>query len=146
MRNKKGLSAIITTLMIILIVLVAVGIIWVVVRNVVEEGAESIDISTKCLAFNVQAVSVVNTSLTTYDVTLNREAGGDDMGGLKVVFFNSTSNSQVLDFGTTIDALGTVTRNIDPGITNANKVEFTVFVLDASGNEQLCSQTSSFNF
>jgi flagellin-like protein len=47
--EKKGLSAVVTTLIIILLVLVAVGIIWVVVRNVVEEGGSTIDLSVKCL-------------------------------------------------------------------------------------------------
>ena len=44
MESKKGLSAVVTTLIIILLVLVAVGIIWVVVQNIVTEGAESISL------------------------------------------------------------------------------------------------------
>lgn len=36
--NKKGLDAVVTTLIIILLVLVAVGIIWVVARNVVQQN------------------------------------------------------------------------------------------------------------
>ena len=60
--DKRGLDAVVTTLIIILLVLVAVGIIWVVVRNVVQQGSEQIDISSKCLSVDVQAVSV--TALT----------------------------------------------------------------------------------
>ena len=40
--QKRGLSGIVATLLIILLVIVAVGIVWVVVRNVVQEGSEQI--------------------------------------------------------------------------------------------------------
>ena len=36
--NKKGLSTVVTTLIIILLVLVAIGIVWVVIRGVIESG------------------------------------------------------------------------------------------------------------
>ena len=42
-RGKRGLSTIVATLIIILLVLVATGIIWVVVRNDIKGNAEQID-------------------------------------------------------------------------------------------------------
>src|SRR3990167_792910 len=54
--DKRGLDAVVTTLLIILLVLVAVGIIWVVVRNVVQQGSEQIDINARCLSVDLQAV------------------------------------------------------------------------------------------
>ena len=147
MINKRGLSAVITTLIIILLVIVAVGIIWVVVRNVIEEGATSIELSTKCLAVDTRATVVNGTTGTLYDVTLHRTAGGDDIGGVKLVFFNSTDNGGVIDSPGNIAPLGTVTRRgIDGEILNANKVEVTSYFTDASGIEQLCSQTIPFEF
>ena len=56
--HKKGLSTVITTLIIILLVLVAVGIIWVVVRNTVEEGVSQIDFGSECLKVDVKATAV----------------------------------------------------------------------------------------
>jgi len=149
MRSKKGLDAVVTTLIIILLVLVAVGIIWVVVRNVVQSGSEQIDITSKCLSVDLSAVSVNETSAGVYDATLKRNAGGDAIGGVKVVLFNSTgSNSGVLDFGVALDELATSTQSVDTvsGVVDANKLEYTAYLLDSSGNEQLCSQTGVFNF
>jgi uncharacterized membrane protein YqiK len=148
MKNTKGLSAIVTTLIIILLVIVAVGIIWVVVRNVVQSGAEQIDINTKCVAVDLSAVSVNESSAGVYDVTLFRAAGGDEIGGVKIVIFNSTANSGVLEFGEAIDKLQTVTQaiNTSGAVTNGNKIEYTVYFLDASENEQLCTQTNEFTF
>lgn len=146
MENKRGLSAIVATLIIILLVLVAVGIIWVVVRNVIQEGAEQVDISTKCIAIDVRAVSVNETTSGNYSVTLRRVAGGEAIGGVKVALFNATANSGVLDGFLDLEELETRTETVIAGINNADRLEFTVYFTDASGNEALCSQTNSFTF
>ena len=151
--NKKGLSDIIATLLIILLTLVAVGIIWVVIRNVVQGGADTIDLSSKCIAVELNAVTVSETSSGIYNVTLKRSADSEGDIGVKVnVFSGSASSSGVLDFGAfgDLDSLGTITRTIDTNVvttvTGGNKVEFTAFFQDSSGNDQLCSQTNTFNF
>ena len=148
MENKRGLSAIVATLIIILLVLVAVGIIWIVVRNVIQEGAEQVDISTKCIAVDLRAVSVVPVvgSPESYSVTLRRVAGGEAIGGVKISLFNETANSGVLDGFLVLSELETRTETVAAGITNANRLEYTVYFLDDSGNERLCSQTNSYNF
>ena len=150
-QNKKGLSEIVATLIIILLTLIAVGIIWVVIRNVVEGGAEQVDISQKCLAVELDAVTVNETSSGVYAVTLRR--GSDSQGdvGVKVnIFQGIATSSGVLNFGAfgDLDALGTVTKTITtaPILAGGDKVEFTAFFQDVSGNEQLCPQTKSFSF
>jgi len=146
--KKRGLSAIVTTLIIILLVLVAVTGIWVVVNNFIDSGTEQIDLSSKCRAVDLSAVSVIPVSGTTenYSITLSRSAGGDVLGGVKVSIFNSTENSGVIDFGTAIGELETTTQSMGVGIANASKLEFTAFFLDVSGTEQLCSTTNTYDF
>ncbi len=146
--GKRGLSAVITTLIIILLVLVAVGIIWVVIRNLLQEGAEQIDISSKCLAVDMSAVSVtaVTNESGNYSVALRRGAGGEAIGGVKLTLFNSTDNSGVIDLGTALDELETKTQKVAAVVTNANRLEYTAYFIDSSGNEQICAQTSTFNF
>ena len=39
---KRGLSKVVTTLIVILLVLVAIGIVWVVVKDVITEGSEEV--------------------------------------------------------------------------------------------------------
>lgn len=150
MESKKGLSAIVATLIIVLLVLVAVGIIWVVIRNVVESGAEQIDITTKCLDVSLELVSVNETSLGVYTVTLERSPGGDPIGGIKINIFNDTSSSGVLDFAALAplerDTVSLNTASLGNNVTNGNEVQFTAFFLDASGNEQLCEQTGEKSF
>jgi hypothetical protein len=148
--DKRGLSAVVTTLIIILLVLVAVGIVWVVVRNVIETGTGQLDINAKCLAVNMEAVSVVNTTeVGNYNITLHRDAGGDDIGGVKLVLKSPTENGDVMDFASIIE-LDTETQSYTPaqtGLTDgfANVLEYTVYFLDDSGNEVACSPTQELS-
>jgi flagellin-like protein len=144
-KNKRGLSAVVTTLLIILLTIIAVGIIWVVIRNLVEQGSQQIDITTQCASLDVRAVSVVDEGGGNYTVTLTRRAGGGDIGGVKIVIFNQTTNTGVLDFGQTLKPLETKSKKLTTNVFNASRMEFTPYLLDSSGNEQLC-QTSSFSF
>lgn len=150
--NKRGLSAIIVTLIMILLVIVASGLIWVVIRNVVGSSTEQISTGTACLNVNVEATKVTNsTNGLSYDVTLTRNAGGDPIGGVNLILTNATGTSSfVYDRENNIPPLATVTQTVDTtganAIFNANKVEVVVYFTDASGNDQACSVSSSFDF
>jgi len=145
--NKKGLSTVVTTLIIILLVLVAIGIIWVVIRGVIDEGSANIEFNTKCLQIDVKATQVVNTGGTNYDVTLTRGSTGDPIAGVKMLFFSPTETSDsIIDSPGDIAVLRTVTKTgIDGQITGANKIEVTAYLKDDQGNEHPC-QTFVFNF
>lgn len=146
--DKKGLSTVVTTLIIILLVFVAIGIVWVVVRNVVTQGSTQIDVGAKCISSSVKATSVDCATPTACDVQLKRDLGNDDIGGVYLVFYDSLGNagSPVAVSGD-IATLGSKTASsINSGLTTPDKVEVTVYFLDDSGNEQLCSSPSTFSF
>ena len=42
--STKGLSDVVTTLVIILISLVAIGVVWVVIQNVIQKGSEQVEL------------------------------------------------------------------------------------------------------
>ena len=91
MKNKKGLSQVVTTLIIILLVLVAIGIIWGVVSNLLDKSKGTIESSTKCMDLDVKATKVVDNSDGSFDVTLTRTANGEDISGVKVVIYSNNS-------------------------------------------------------
>jgi len=138
-KNKKGLSAVVTTLMIILLVLVAVGIIWVVIRNVVETGTENIDIGSKCLAVSVKPVAYDSVTKT---VTLERSAGGEAIDGVKIVFSNDSASGDVYNYANAIESLQKVTtEDLSAYIPEgANKVTVTAYFM-SNGKEALCGQS-----
>ncbi len=147
MENKRGLSAIVATLIIILLVLVAVGIVWVVVNSVIKEGAEDIEINAKCLQVSLEAVSVVPYAgeAGNYSVTLHRTGTGDEIGGVKISLFNETDNSGVLEGFLALGLLATETEKFE-GVTNSSRLDYTAFFIDDSGNDKLCGQTGSYSF
>ncbi len=147
MKNTKGLSGIVTTLIIILLVLVSVGIIWGVVNNLLNKSTGTIETSTKCLDVDVHATKVVQGSaLDSYNVTLYRTPTGDGVVGAKIVFVSAIENSGALDFGATLGPLDRITKEVIDAIENATKVEVTTYFEDDSGNQKYCPTTTTFEF
>jgi len=163
--NKKGLSTIVATLLIILLTLVAVGIIWVVIRGVVRDSTDQVDIDSKCLAASVEATRVVLDTTPDPDeylVTITRTGGDDALGGVKLVFTASDGSSNaVIDWDLTgtgthapLPALGSRQISIPvgggenqiPSDLNPTMVSVVVYFLDTSNNPQLCSTANAYTF
>jgi hypothetical protein len=159
--NTKGLSTIVATLLIILLTLVAVGIIWVVVRNVVQGGTEQVSLDSKCLNANVVATKVVNTTAGTangnLDVTLSVGGTAEDIGGVALVFTDAEGTQSVrkdVNAGTgvgeyVLTPLTTVTiseTGLSLGGQNPSAVSVVVFFKDAAGNAQLCKTANQYKF
>jgi len=97
MNNKRGMSAIIGTLLIILLVIVAVAIVWVVVRNMLESSAEDIDISSITVDLNIESAVVGTSSIPAEEhvnVTVKRIAGDEGLTHVRIVVSDGTSSEQ----------------------------------------------------
>ncbi len=157
--NKKGLSTVIVTVLLIGLTIVAVGIVWAVVSNTLNRGAETADWSTKCLGVDVSATSLACTDGATNKmciVTLERTGTEDDaLAGAKLVFKGYVtatpatllSSSSAIEAGTgNIPLLVTkTTASLDSLIAKTgtvNKVEVTPYFKDTSNVEHLCSTTT----
>ena len=92
--NKRGLSLIITTLILIVLVLVAVGIIWFVVKNVISGGAEGIAIGKFIVDAEIQNVNIDN-STNNVSLTVKRKPGKGDITGIKFIFYDG-ANSEII--------------------------------------------------
>src|SRR3989344_4050942 len=94
LKNKKAVSPIIATLMIVLLTIVIFAIIAVVVRNTTKSGSENIALSNKCLEVDMQITKVSQNSLNNsqYEVILSRESGGDFDVDNVVLVFESVNN------------------------------------------------------
>ncbi len=147
--NQRGLSTIVITLILILLSIVAVGLVWFVVNNILKSGTGGIDLGAKCLNVNVEAKKVECTG-GSCDVTLKRTGTESEaIAGVKLVFRDSTAeaSSSVIDEPGNIEILaGRIINGIATGLTAPDKIEVTAYFEDDSGKEQLCSQTNSFEF
>ncbi len=147
MNNKRGMSAVVTTLIIILLVIVALGIIWVVVKNVINSGKEQVELADKCRAIELTAITIDDTAGdgSMYDITISRTGAGEEIAGIKIVLANTVDNtySDVLEFGIALVALETKTATglnlTDSEVVSANKIEMTPYFLSDLGEVQICS-------
>lgn len=142
--DKRGLSTIVATLLIVLLVIIAVGLVWFVIRGTLESGAGQAGIGAKCLELNMEATKVTCTAAGICDATIHRSAGGDAIAGVKLVFSNG-DNSFTHSINESITELQTKTESdVVTAITNVTKVDVVPYFEDESGNEQLCSAVSTF--
>ncbi|MCH8945712.1 MAG: hypothetical protein IIA85_02210 [Nanoarchaeota archaeon] len=148
LKDVKGLSNVIVTLIMIVLVLVAVGLIWTAVQSNIESGTEQIEVSAKCLKIDIKATKLecggVNNGVC--NVTVTRNVGGDDLAGIKLILTNTEGETNyVNDVPGNIVPLETKTEvDITTGLTDVSIVAVAPYFLDPSGLEQLCSSRGSF--
>lgn len=73
--EKKGVSQIVTTILIILLVLAAIVIVWQAVKGTIEKGAETIESKTQCMDISL---SIVSADVSDSTVKVMRLSGGNN--------------------------------------------------------------------
>ena len=145
--NKKGLSAVVGTILIILLVIVAVGIVWAVAGDLFRGSGSQVEYGARCLAVemdltaNCEPKGVLPADwVSICTVILNRNDAGEDFSGVKLVFSNATENN-ITTIDENIEALGMKTiTDYETPLTNVSKIEVTVYFEDEVGAEYLCPQ------
>jgi len=124
--------------------LIAVGVVWTVVNNIVERGAESIDVTAKCIEIDVEVSQSQCSPEGSCNVTILRNGGGDVIGGVKLIFNNVTRETNyVHTVAGDITLLETKTeKNIVTGIGNVNSIEVNA---PASNPLRACKMSSVCN-
>ncbi len=107
--NRKGLSEVVTAIIVILLVLVAVGIIWAVVQNLLNQGSEEAKGGVDCITTQINVESATKVAVNSYTVSVVRQTGGPKtIDNLKLVFSDGTQTEAITPTGTpiSIDELG----------------------------------------
>ncbi len=100
--KKRGMSAVVTTLLIILLAIVAVGVVWVVVKNLVSKGSEEITLTGLTLDLEIIKASVNDGNLS---ITVKRNSGEGNLVGINFIISDG-DYSDVLRRDTTLQQLG----------------------------------------
>ncbi|MFH1787226.1 MAG: LamG domain-containing protein [archaeon] len=104
------MSTVITTLIIILLVLVATGILWVVVSNLINSSSEQVQFQGLTIRLEVQKVLVEDSG--SIDVLVERLSGKGDITGIKFVVSDGV-NFESFEEDTTISELSEETFTLD---------------------------------
>jgi hypothetical protein len=138
MSNKRGLSGIILTIIMIGLVLVAVGIVWVVVSNIFTTQTEAIDYSQKCLGIIFDVSAPVCTD-GTCNITVERRATGsegDAIDGVAITFSSDLNSTGELEEPNNIAVIKTISKEV---YFNATRADVSVYFVKEDGTKYYCS-------
>ncbi len=148
MKGSRGLSGVITTLIIILLVIAAIGIIWAVVSPFLKGGGGKFNAEAECMSVNLEPTALVCTGGVNdvCNVTVHRLSGGGEIAGVKLIFYDADQHNTYINTTVgNIQELATVTfTNINTSLTNVSKVEVAAYFKDTSGKEAVCGVSGAY--
>jgi hypothetical protein len=144
--NSKGLSTIVATLLIILLTLVAVGIIWVVVKNVLNQNAEQVSFGRFTVDLDIVRADIIND--TAINLTVKRDSGDGELYGVLFIVYDK-DNSEVVRYNVPLQELEEKRFNIILSVLNTSNVKKVsiapVFMLE-SGKEFIGDVLDEYTF
>ena len=143
MIGRKGLSTVVTTVIMVLLVLVAVSVVWVVINNILGETSEQININSKCVATILTVDSVDCTTPSACSVVI-KKGGGGPIHGIIAVFSDATSSGIPVDKSGDIQITSTFV--MASGLTAPNSISVAAYFTDDTGTNITCTQIADLNF
>jgi len=144
-RNKHGLSTIVVTLILVVLSLVAVGIVWGVVSNILKSGTSQANFQFGTIFLNLKIEKVLTDANGNLLVTISRGVGAGDLREVDFIVSDG-KNSQVIKKPTTLSELGTSTFTLTPsdlqGILSVAQVDIAP-VINSGGQNQIGSKVDS---
>jgi hypothetical protein len=107
--EKKGISSVIIVLLLVLLSLVAIGVVWAVVMNLIGDSVKQINLSGMLIELDIKSVKI-NGDIS---VTVQRKSGEGDLAGIVFLFTD----------GETEESL---TKETNLGIYNTQTFSFTL--------------------
>jgi len=87
MQNKKGLSEVVTNVLIVLLVIVAIGVIWAFIYPMITKSGAKIEASQACLSLsNNLEITMCDSDGTNAKVLVKRSSGSEALKEIKLVF------------------------------------------------------------
>jgi hypothetical protein len=147
-KDKKGVSDVITTVLIILLVLAAVAIIGgILLRNISQAGSK-IETSTGCVELDIQPVSCTLTgsgAATAASVIVQRGSRGSNLDISKLAaVVEKSDGTTATGYATTanINPLATTTISVPAVGANAKNARVAATLRGSDGSEQTCELTN----
>jgi hypothetical protein len=141
--NKRGLSQVVTTVLIILIVLAAIILIWIAVRPTIQSATEQV--TADCVTLELQVSDCLDNGDSTTTLTIDRYTGKGTMTGMKF-FFETTAgvttlvdlfDSDVSETGFPPVELGQMTATVPTGYNGES-----ANIAPVVGNDIICPVSS----
>jgi hypothetical protein len=99
--DNKGISQIITTILIIALVMVSIGIVWAVIQNIVSQQSEDIESGLERISLFIVGSSV-EISESEVSLVVQRDVGAGNLQEIRIILYDENGESQSTD----VDASG----------------------------------------
>lgn len=133
--HKRGISGVIVALILILLALVAAGILWFVITNILSEGSEGISLRRLFVDLEIKKVILAEDNIT----IIIKKTGKEDIVGIAFIISDG-ENSETIKKPTDIQELGERTFILVPEEISIDSIEkisvAPIFKLE-SGEEEL---------
>ncbi len=142
MHNKKGLSEVVTNVLIILLVVVAVGLLWGFLSPLFTKGGDKITQAESCINLEVSPIKCAIMGNST-NITVKRNEAKADIKELKVIFEladgSTTSVAQTTNLPAELETK--VYTNVSVGAV-AKKFSIAVGLANADGTVSYCKESA----
>jgi flagellin-like protein len=150
MEYKKGISGVVTVLIIVLLALVAAGVVWVVIQGTVEDAGEEISGRSACIGINLNIKSVDDclAGSTNCSLVIERKSGGGIVKDIRVVITDDTT-TMTEDLGRAMEVLETVTIEAGSAVpltNNAKTAKVTALVDNGEGGYIVCDAVDTYTY
>lgn len=145
MISKRGLSDVVTTVLIVLLTIVAIGILWSFLQPMFTSSGQKVQTQQQCLALSLEVTGCqsyyVSATAGKTNVTVKRNPGAATLKDLKLIFEKSDGSTEVKTSAVTPAELET--KFVDMGNLgyDASEVSVAVGVDDGKGGTTYCSPT-----
>jgi len=122
--EKRGVSDIITTVLLILIVLAAIGIVWAIISNFLGSSTEQIDLGAGFSQLEIVDNSIKYLPSDAIQLKVKRDSNPGNITGLRVIVESENGNTQSYDIDVPIKELETkiIDVPLQGKIQNVSKV------------------------
>ena len=134
--NKKGLSGVIATLLMVLLVVIAVSLVWFVIRALLSEGEDEINSGNVFISLKIEEAKIQGSDIS---VRVERRVGKGDLSAIKFILTDG-QDSEVVRMDANLEEFGRQTFNITPisiPIANIKSLSIAPVIASSSGEENV---------
>ncbi len=132
------MSGVVTALIMILLVLVAIGILWVVVKNLISNSTDKISLGVFTVDLQIKNIQV-NTKGDVI-IKVKRNVGEGNISGIKFIISDG-DNTDVVEKPTKMNELSekkfTINKAEIPGLLFIKEISIAPILITSSGNEKI---------
>jgi hypothetical protein len=145
MENKKGISDVVTTVLIILLVVAAVAIIWGFIQRPLQQGGQALQAGADCLQTSVIPLTCSNFRESASQINANatyKLVSGDAPASVKVIYQLKDGQTAIVSGTAPVGVGNTAKANYSSNAANnATSVSVAIVLKGSDGKDITCAES-----